>query len=59
MKIKIVFVIIVMALLSCIGRILKPSPNLIEGTWQLIKGTLTEKGDTVTQHSMSGFNGRP
>lgn len=58
MKIKIVFVIIVMALMSCIGKILKPSPSLIEGTWQLIKGTLLEKGDALTQHSMSGFKGR-
>jgi hypothetical protein len=47
MKIKIVFVIIVTALLSCVGKISKPSPNLIEGTWQLIRGTLIEKGDTI------------
>jgi hypothetical protein len=47
MKTKIVFVIIAMALSSCIGKISKPSPDLLEGTWQLIKGTLIEKGDTI------------
>jgi Lipocalin-like domain len=47
MKIKILFVIIVMVLLSCAGKNSKPSPNLIEGTWQLITGTLIEKGDTI------------
>jgi hypothetical protein len=47
MKIKIVFVIIVMAFLSCLGKNSKPSSNLIEGTWQLITGTLIEKGDTI------------
>ena len=47
MIIKIVFVIIVIALLSCVGKISKPAPNLMEGTWQLITGTLMEKGDTV------------
>lgn len=36
-----------MAFLSCVGKISKPSPNLIEGTWQLITGNLIEKGDTI------------
>ena len=47
MKIKIAFVVIVMTLLSCIGKISKPSSFLIVGTWQLITGTLIEKGDTI------------
>lgn len=47
MKIKIVFVLIVMTLVSCIARNSKLSPNLFEGTWQLISGTLIEKGDTT------------
>lgn len=47
MKIKIVFVIVTATLLSCVGKISKPSPNLLAGTWQLLRGTLIEKGDTV------------
>jgi hypothetical protein len=47
MKIKILFVIIIMALVSCVAKNSKPSPGLIEGTWQLISGTLIEKGDTT------------
>jgi len=47
MKIKIAFVVIVMTLLSCKGKISKPSSILIVGTWQLITGTLIEKGDTI------------
>jgi hypothetical protein len=47
MKTKIVIVMIVMALLSCEGKVSKPSQKIIEGTWQLIKGTLIEKGDTL------------
>jgi hypothetical protein len=47
MKIKILFVIIVMTILSCVGKTSHPSTNLIKGTWQLITGTLIEKGDTI------------
>lgn len=47
MKIKILFVLIVMALVSCVAKNSKQSPNLMEGTWQLISGTLIEKGDTT------------
>jgi hypothetical protein len=47
MKIKIVFTIIVIMLLSCIRKTSQPSSDLIEGTWQLITGTLIEKGDTI------------
>jgi hypothetical protein len=47
MKIKIVFVLIIMILVSCIARNSNSSRKLIEGTWQLISGTLIEKGDTV------------
>jgi Lipocalin-like domain len=56
MKFKIVFVIIVITLLSCIGRNSKPSSNLIEGTWQLIKGTLIEKGDTIVTDYMKNVS---
>ena len=47
MKIKIIFVLIIIALVSCVARNSNSSPKLIEGTWQLISGTLIEKGDTV------------
>ena len=47
MKSKIVFMLIGMALFACQGKIAKPSRINIEGTWQLIKGTLIEKGDTI------------
>jgi hypothetical protein len=47
MKIKIVFSIIVMTILSCEGKNSKPSQGPVEGTWQLITGTLIEKGDTI------------
>ena len=50
MKIKIAFVIIAAILVSCAGKkdsnVSKQSP-LLAGTWQLIKGTLIEKGDTI------------
>jgi hypothetical protein len=50
MKNKLVFVVIALALTSCLGKkdsnISKPA-NLVEGTWKLIKGTLIEKGDTT------------
>jgi hypothetical protein len=56
MKIKIVFVIIVIALMSCLGKkdsnISKTSTILVAGTWKLIKGTLIEKGDiTITDYT--------
>jgi hypothetical protein len=47
MKIKIIFTIIVVTLMSCIGKVSKQSTNSIAGTWQLLKGTLIEKGDTI------------
>jgi hypothetical protein len=50
MKIKIALVIIATTLVSCAGEkdsnVSKQSP-LLAGTWQLIKGTLIEKGDTI------------
>jgi len=36
-----------MTCLSCVGKISKLSPNLVAGTWQLLRGTLIEKGDTI------------
>jgi hypothetical protein len=47
MKIKIVFAIVVMALLSCADNVSTPSPASLIGTWRLIKGTLADKGDTI------------
>jgi hypothetical protein len=47
MKTKIVIVIIAMAIMSCTARKPDPFPYSIEGTWQLISGTLIEKGDTT------------
>jgi len=47
MKSKIAFILIGMALFACQGKIEKRSRNNIEGTWQLLKGTLIEKGDTI------------
>src|SRR5664279_3476343 len=47
MKIKIIFVLIIITLVSCVARNSNSSQKLIEGTWQLISGTLIEKGDTV------------
>jgi hypothetical protein len=50
MKIKIVFVIIAIALTSCLGKKdsnISKTSNLVSGTWKLIKGTLIEKGDTT------------
>ena len=46
MKIKIAFVIIASTLLSCTGKMNVSKPS-IEGTWQLINGTLIEKGNTT------------
>ncbi len=51
MKIRII-AIIASALISCTGGTPKPTPNLIEGTWKLITGTLIEKGNkTVTDYT--------
>lgn len=51
MKRKIVFVLIVTSLMSCVaktkGKVPNPSLIPIAGTWQLITGTVIEKGDTV------------
>jgi hypothetical protein len=51
MKIKIAFIFISIALISCSekpGQEAPKSPtNSAEGTWQLQTGTLIEKGDTV------------
>ncbi len=47
MKIKIVLVAVAMFLFSCAGKNSKPSNNPLEGTWQLITGTLIEKGATT------------
>ena len=51
MKIRNGFVLIVMTVISCVskkeGDVLKPSMTPLAGTWQLITGTLIEKGDTV------------
>lgn len=50
MKIKIGFILISMTLMSCgagTGDALKPTPKPLAGTWQLVTGTIIEKGDTV------------
>jgi hypothetical protein len=51
MKMKIGFAIIVTTLISCgqntQDNLPKPSPVSMVGTWQLLTGTLIEKGDTV------------
>ena len=47
MKIIIVPVIIAGILLSCQGGMDVSKPSRVAGTWQLIKGTLIEKGDTT------------
>ena len=52
MKIKLIFTVFVFVLLSCALNNSKPSRNSIEGTWQLISGTLIEKGvSTVTDYT--------
>ena len=54
MKIKIIFVIIAVTLMSCGGRNSSPLPMSVAGTWKLLKGTLIEKGDTtVTDYTKS------
>ncbi len=47
MKIIIIPAIIAAILLSCQGKMTSPKPSTIAGTWQLIKGTLIEKRDTI------------
>src|SRR5271169_2251552 len=51
MKISIAFVLIIINLLSCSVKTDRPgsksTPMSITGTWQLITGTVIEKGDTV------------
>ncbi len=47
MKIIIASVIIAGILLSCQGKMNTSKPATVAGTWQLIKGTLIEKGDTI------------
>ena len=51
MKLRIGFLLISTALLSCEARTTKdtsiPTPKPIAGTWQLVKGMLIEKGDTI------------
>ena len=44
---SLVFLIIATTLLSCTGKNSGTSAMLAEGTWQLITGTLIEKGDTI------------
>lgn len=47
MKSKLVVIVIVMVFYSCTEKKSKPCQNPIEGTWQLITGTLIEKGTTT------------
>jgi hypothetical protein len=51
MKIRIVFILIIITWMSCTVKtetdVAKPNPMPIEGTWKLITGTLIEKGNTV------------
>lgn len=47
MKIIIVPVLIAGFLLSCQGKMNVSKPSTVAGTWQLIKGTLIEEGDTI------------
>jgi hypothetical protein len=46
MKIKIVLATFTLIIFSCKGNVEVTEPRLA-GTWQLIKGTLIEKGDTI------------
>lgn len=39
--------ILTIQLIACTNKTQAPSDNSIEGTWQLISGTLIEKGDTT------------
>jgi hypothetical protein len=58
MRIKIVFVLISAALLSCNSSIQSPEATSakkpIEGTWKLLTGTVVEKGDTVVTDYTKG-----
>lgn len=51
MKIKLLFIPLVIMLASCNSGATEPVSNVtktpLEGTWKLITGTLIEKGDTV------------
>ena len=47
MRTKILIAFLFMTLLSCTEKNSKTSQNSITGTWQLIKGTLIDKGNTV------------
>ena len=47
MKAQITSIFILVALISCNTKTKQESPKPIEGSWQLITGTLIEKGDTV------------
>ena len=56
MKNKIVFAIIAVTLMSCGGRISKQFPISVVGTWQLLRGTLIEKGDTTITDYTKGIS---
>lgn len=49
MKLKTFFVVFAITLASCKGKTEEslPKPSALEGTWQLITGTLTGKGNTT------------
>lgn len=53
MKINTLIAVIAISLMSCTGgmnkKLSKQSP-VIAGTWQLMTGTLIEKGDTIVTH---------
>ena len=56
LRVRTAFILISIILMSCRGEnaenILKPMPNPIIGTWQLLNGTVIEKGDTsVTDYT--------
>lgn len=47
MKTHITSIFIIVSLISCTTATKQYTPKPIEGSWQLITGTLIEKGDTV------------
>lgn len=47
MKAQINSIFILVSLISCNTKTKQESPKPIEGSWQLITGTLIEKGDTL------------
>lgn len=52
MKIRTIYVLVTCVLWSCDSHKQKEDPGLLEGTWQLMSGTIIEKGDTtVTDYS--------